>query len=317
MNIVLVEPLSVPDAVIDNFEKEFKNNGHGFTFYNDRNEDPEILIERCRDADVVILTNIPFPASVIDSCKNLKMISVAFTGVDHIDLGACKKRGISVSNSAGFSTDSVAELVIGHILMKLRNLIECDEAVRNGETRAGLIGTTLKGKTLGIAGTGAIGLRVAEIASVFGCRLLGWSRSKRDDAVKAGIEYVSIETLFQESDIISLHVPLTDKTKNLVDSSLISKMKKNALLVNASRGGVIDSIALADALNGNKIGGACIDVFETEPPISEDHPLSNSQRTVLAPHVAFATDESFKLRADIVFNNIRTWIDGNPVNKII
>jgi phosphoglycerate dehydrogenase-like enzyme len=317
VNIVLVEPLSVPDVVIENAKKEFEKYGHKFTAYSDRKEDPETLIERIADADVVILTNIPFPASIIEGCKNLKMISVAFTGVDHIDLEACKKRGITVSNAAGFCTDSVAELVIGHILMKLRNLLECDEAVRNGETRAGLVGTTLKGKTLGIVGTGAIGLRVAEIASVFGCRLLGWSRSKRDEAVKAGLEYVSIETLFQESDIISLHVPLTDGTKNLVDHKLLSKMKSNALLINASRGAVVDSSALSEALNGNEIGGACIDTFETEPPIKTDHALLNSDKTILAPHVAFATDESFKLRAEIVFNNIRTWIDGNPVNKII
>ncbi len=317
MNIVLIEPISVPDSVIENFRRDFENQGHSFISYNDRTEDPDVLIERGKDADVVVLTNLPFPEKVINSCGKLKMISVGFTGVDHIDTEACRRKGIVVSNSAGYSTDSVAELVIGHILMKLRNLIECDEAVRNSETREGLVGTTLKGKTLGIVGTGAIGIRVAEIASVFGCRLLGWSRSRREDAEKAGIEYVELERLFSESDIVSLHVPLTDSTKNLVSGSLISRMKENALLVNAARGPVVDSRALADALNSGSIGGACIDVFETEPPIDQDHPLLNSERTVLAPHVAFATDESFLLRADIVFNNIKSWIEGNPVNRIV
>ena len=228
-----------------------------------------------------------------------------------------EKKGITVSNSAGYSTDSVAELVIGHILMKLRNLIECDEAVRNRETRAGLVGNTLKGKTLGVVGTGAIGLRVAEIAAVFGCSILAWSRSKRDEAVKMGIEYVELEDLFKESDIISLHVPLTSATKNLVSASLISKMKKNALLVNAARGPVVDSEALAGALNSGSIGGACIDVFETEPPIDGDHPLLNADGALLAPHVAFATAESFLIRADIIFNNINAWLDGKPVNRIV
>ncbi len=226
MNIVVIEPIAVSDSVMEEFEKKFEAEGHSFKAYSDRDEDPDVLIERGRDADVIVLTNLPFPEKVINSCKNLKMISVGFTGVDHIDIKACRKKGITVSNSAGYSTDSVAELVIGHILMKLRNLLECDEAVRNSETRAGLVGNTLKGKTLGIVGTGAIGLRVAEIAAVFGCRLLAWSRSKKDEALNMGIEYVELKELFKESDIISLHVPLSDATNNLVDATLISRMKK-------------------------------------------------------------------------------------------
>ena len=317
MNIVVIEPIAVSDSVMENFRKEYEAEGHVFTVYNDRNEDPDVLIERGRDADVIVLTNLPFPKKVIDGCKNLKMLTVGFTGVDHVDTDACRERGIVVSNAAGYSTDSVAELVIAHILMKLRNLIECDEAVRNSETRAGLVGNTLKGKTLGIVGTGAIGLRVAEIAAVFGCRLLGWSRSKRDEAVRMGIEYVELDELFSESDIISLHVPLNAETKNLVGSSLISKMKSSSILVNAARGAVVDSESLADALNSGKIRGACIDVFETEPPIDAEHPLLNADGAILAPHVAFATEESFLLRADIVFSNIKSWLGGSPVNRIV
>ena len=317
MNIVVIESISVSEEVMDSFRKEFEKAGHSFTVYSDRVEDPDVLIERGKDADVIVLTNLPFPKKAIDGCSKLKLISVGFTGVDHIDIEACREKGIVVSNAAGYSTDSVAELVIGQILMKLRNLIECDEAVRNSETRAGLVGNTLKGKTLGIVGTGSIGLRVAEIASVFGCRLIAWSRTEKDEAVKAGIEYVKLEELFSESDIISLHVPLTESTRNLVNRSLISRMKKSALLVNAARGPVVDSEALADALNSGSIGGACIDVFETEPPIDGEHPLLNADGAILAPHVAFATEESFLIRADIIFNNINAWLGGNPVNRII
>ena len=317
MNIVLIEPLSVSRPVVDGFREKFEKAGHNFISYKDRVEDPDVLAERGKDADIIVLTNLPFGRSVIEKCKNLKMISVGFTGVDHIDLEACRKQGITVSNSAGYSTDSVAELVIGHILMKLRNLNECDKAVREGKTKEGLVGTTLKGKTLGIVGTGAIGIRVAEIASAFGCRLTGWSRSKREDALKAGIEYVSLEKLFSESDIISLHLPFNEKTENLVGSELVSKMKKTAILVNAARGGVVDSNALAEALNSGRIGGACIDVFETEPPIKSDHPLINTPDTILSPHVAFATDQSFLIRADVVFGNIFSWLDGKTVNRVI
>ena len=317
MNIVVIEPIAVSDSVMDRFRKEFEEAGHSFTAYSDRVENPDVLIERGKDADVIVLTNLPFPKKVIDSCSSLKLISVGFTGVDHIDIEACREKNIVVSNAAGYSTDSVAELVIGQVLMKLRNLIECDEAVRNSETRAGLVGNTLKGKTFGIVGTGTIGLRVSEIASVFGCRLIGWSRTKREEAVNAGIKYVELEDLFAESDIISLHVPLTDATRKLINSSLISRMKKNAILVNAARGPVVDSAALSDALNSGKIGGACIDVFETEPPIDGKHPLLNADGAILAPHVAFATVESFLIRADIIFNNINAWLGGNPVNRIV
>ncbi len=317
MKIVIAESLSVPDSVLESYKKDFENKGHVFVSYNDRPADEDTVMERCKDADIAVFTNLPFPEEVINNCKNLKMISVGFTGVDHVNIESCKKRGIVVSNASGYSTDSVAELVIAHILMKLRNLLECNEAARNGRTGAGLTGTIFKGKTLGIAGTGLIGTRVAELASVFGCRILGWSRSKRKEALKAGVEYVELESLFSESDIVSVHLPLSDETKGIIDRSLISRMKKNAIFVNAARGAVVDSKALAEALNSGSIKGACIDVFETEPPVDKHHPLLNSKNTVLSPHVAFASKESFLLRAEIVFNNIKSWLENKPVNRVV
>ncbi len=316
MNIVLLEPLSIPKELLDGYGDRLRNLGHTFTSFAERTEDEEVLTQRAKDADIAVIANVKFPAAVINSCPRLKLISIAFTGVDHVDLESCRKRGIAICNAAGYSTDSVAELVIGHILMKLRNLAECDHAVRSGLTKTGLVGNTLKGKTVGIAGTGSIGLRTAELLKTFGCELLGWSRSERKEAKELGMRYVSIEELFSSSDIISLHLPLNDKTRGLVDGKLISLMKRGAVLVNASRGPVVDSRALAAALGSGAIRGACIDVFETEPPIAGDHPLLNAKGALLSPHVAFATEESFVLRAEIVFGNIEAWLSGRPRNLV-
>lgn len=316
MNIVLLEPLAVSADVLERCSGKLVREGHSFRSYPDRTEDPVLLSERARGSDIAIIANIKFPAEVIRNCPDLKMISVAFTGVDHVDLKACRERGITVCNSAGYSTDSVAELVVGQILMRLRNLSECDRAVRSGKTKDGLVGNTLKGKTVGIVGTGSIGLRTAEILKAFGCSLLGWSRSERKEAKALGISYVPLDELFSKSDIVSLHLPLTEKTSGLVGISLLSRMKKNAILVNASRGPVVDSRALAGALDEGLIKGACIDVFENEPPIDKSHPLLSAKGTVLSPHVAFATEESFALRADIVFGNIEAWLSGRPVNIV-
>eukprot|EP00903_Cladosiphon_okamuranus_P003602 g3600.t1 len=179
---------------------------------------------------------------------------------------------------------------------------------RQGKTRAGLVGSLLKGKTVGIVGTGAIGIRTAELCKAFGCKLLAYSRSQRQEAIDLGMEYVSLEKLLSESDIVSLHLPLAPGTQLLIGAQEIALMKSDAIILNVARGGVLDSQALADALNNGTIGGAAIDVFETEPPLDTSHPLLHSANTIVAPHVAFASAEAFDLRADIVFDHIRNWL---------
>ena len=317
MKIVLLEPLGIRGGKLKQFTEKLQQAGHEFVAYPDRIEDDDILIERAMGADVLMITNLPLSGKVIKACPQLKMISVAFTGIDHIDMEACRKNDVMVCNASGYANQAVAELVFGMIITLKRSIISCNKAVREGKTRQGLIGQELLGSRMGIVGTGAIGTKVAEIARTFGCKLYGYDIDQNEQALQMGLEYIPLEQLMQESDIITLHVPLLDATRHLIDHSMIDLMKPSAILINAARGPVIDNQALAHALNQGKIAGAGIDVFEMEPPIPEDHPLLQANNTVLTPHVAFATEQSFIKRARIVFNNIHDWLDGYPKNVML
>ncbi|HOB19515.1 MAG TPA: 2-hydroxyacid dehydrogenase [Candidatus Atribacteria bacterium] len=316
MRIVMLEPLGISDEKLDRLAMGINAKGHELVAYDRRPGDEEDLCRRALDADAVIIANMPLGAGVIRRCPNLKMISVAFTGVDHVALEACRERGIVVCNAAGYSTQSVAELTFGLIFALLRNIVKCDSAVRQGGTKDGLIGFDLWGKTLGIVGTGAIGTRVAEIGRVFGLRILACSRSERAEVKALGAEYTDLDTLLMESDIVTLHVPLNDSTRGLIKADKLKLMKKTALLINTARGPVVDNAALADALNRGSIAGAGIDVFDMEPPLPEDYCLLGAPNTILTPHVAFATKEALERRADIAFDNIIAWLEGRVQNNV-
>ncbi|QTL97789.1 hydroxyacid dehydrogenase [Iocasia frigidifontis] len=316
MKIVMLESISISEKELRKYRKKLEDAGHQLIVYQDRVEDENLLIERAGDADILIITNLPLSEKVINSCPNLKMISVAFTGVDHIDMKACKANDVLVCNSSGYADQAVAELVFGMIISIMRNIKSCDDVTRSGGTRSGLIGNEIAGKVFGIVGIGSIGLKVAEIAKTLGCKLLGYATHQREEALNLGVEYLSLDELMKKSDIVSLHVPLVESTRNLIDREKLSLMKESAILINTSRGPVVDSKALADVLNNQKIAGAGIDVFEMEPPIPERHPLLNSKNTILTPHAAFATEESFVKRAAIVFDNIEKYLAGSPQNVI-
>lgn len=316
MKIITMEPLGIPTAKILELAAELKTLGHEFIYHETKETDQENLIKRCRDAEILILANQPLSRQVIESCPHLKMLSVAFTGVDHIDLVACREKGVIVSNAAGYSTNAVAELVFGLAISVIRNIVPCDGRTRAGSTKDGLVGFELYGKKFGVIGAGAIGSRVAEIAAAFGCKVLAHSRTKKARLEQISVEFVSLPELLSTCDFVSLHVPLTEQTKNLIDKKALDAMKPGAVLINTARGGVVDSAALAEALNSGKLAGAGIDVFEMEPPIPSAHPLAAAKNTVLTPHVAFASDEALYARAQIVFANIRKWLDGAPQNLV-
>ena len=313
MKLVIIEPLGVDQNKLLSMAQAVLPQDIEITYYDTRVSDTDTLINRGRDADIIAVSNLPLNADVISGCTNLKMLAVAFTGVDHIAMDACRQEGITVCNCAGYSTAAVADLVFGMVVALYRNLIPCNEAVRREGTKEGLIGFELEGKTFGIIGTGAIGLRVASIAQAFGCRVLAYSRTKKD---VPGITYTDLETLLKNSDIVSLHTPLTPETRGLIGEKELSSMKPSAILINTARGPVVDSAALADALNCGKIAGAGVDVFEMEPPVPADHPLLNAKNLIATPHVAFATREALVKRAAIVFDNIDRWIKGTPANVI-
>ncbi|MDF2886203.1 MAG: D-isomer specific 2-hydroxyacid dehydrogenase NAD-binding protein [Lacrimispora sp.] len=315
MNIVLLESLGIPDILLNEYAKPLIDAGHSFTAF-EKNTDTKVQIEQAKNADVIMVANMPLSGEVIDACKNLKFIDVAFTGVDHVDLATARKNTISISNAAGYSTEAVAELTLCLMLSLLRNVIQTDTRCREGKTKDGLVGCELMGKTIGIIGAGAIGSRTAELCKAFGCRVLGYKRTITGSEPDF-MEFVSLEELLSNSDIVSLHCPLNEDSRHLINRDTIAKMKQGAYIINAARGPVVDSAALAEALNSGYLAGAGIDVFENEPPIDTSHPLLNCKNTIVTPHIAFASAESMKLRAQIVFENLRKWMEGDQINKIL
>jgi len=311
MKLVIIEPLGVEKGKLLEMAKETLGDTLEIVYYDNKVTDTETLIKRGQDADIIAVSNLPLNKDVINGCKNLKMLAVAFTGVDHIAMDACKERNIIVSNCAGYSNAAVSDLVFGLLISIYRNIIACNDVVRASGTKDGLVGFELEGKKFGVVGTGAIGTRVAMIAKAFGCEVFAYSRT-----VKAieGVTFVDLETLLSTCDVVSLHVPLNDKTKGLINKEKLSLMKSNAVLINTSRGPVVDSNALADALNEGKISGAGVDVFEIEPPIAVDHVLLSAKNLIATPHVAFATREALVKRAVIVFDNVKAYLAGKPQN---
>ncbi|MEW9093601.1 MAG: 2-hydroxyacid dehydrogenase [Clostridiaceae bacterium] len=314
MKIVVLEPLGLAEEEIVSAFRNILGEAHELVIHNDRVDDIEKLKERAAGADVLVIANMPLKGEVIRSVENLKLISVAFTGVDHVDLEACKERNILVCNSAGYSTSSVAELTFGLILSLLRNIVPLDGKTREGKTKDGYSQRDLCGKTLGIVGAGSIGLEVARIGKAFGCNVIAYNRSVKDNLKEMDIKQTTLEKVLSESDIVSIHVPLNENTKGLINKEKIALMKESAILINTARGPIIDNEALAKALMEGKIAGAGIDVFDMEPPLPLDYPLLHTPDTVVAPHVGFATKEAMIRRAKIVFENILKWIEGSPQN---
>ena len=311
MKLVIIEPLGVDENLLMDIAQKAVGDSLEIVAYPTKVTDTETLIERGKDADIIMVANLPLNADVINGCKNLKLLAVAFTGIDHIAMDACKARGITVCNCAGYSTAAVADLVFGLLISLYRNIIPCNQVVREEGTKDGLVGFELEGKKFGVVGTGAIGTRVANIAKAFGCEVYAYSRTKKD---LDGVTYVTLDELMSSCDVISLHVPLNDSTKGLINADNIAKMKESAVLINTARGPVVDSQALADALNEGKIAGAAVDVFENEPPVAKDHQLLQAKNLIATPHVAFATKEALIKRAIINFDNVKYWMEGNPIN---
>ena len=308
MTITCVEPLGIDKERFEQLKKRYAGHGHTFNYYLDRDESPEAMCQRMRDADIAVVSNIRLPREVLEQCTRLKFISVAFTGLDHIDLGYCGAKGIDVSNAAGYSTTAVSELAIGMMIDLLRHVTRLDGATREGKGRGAFLGRELRGKTVGVVGTGAIGTATIRLLLAFGCKVLAYNRSRHADVEAMGAEYTELDNLLRRSDIVSLHVPLTPDTKGLINRERLRLMKPTALLVNTARGPVCDIASVADALKSGILAGAAFDVFEQEPPLPANHPLTGIENCLPTPHIAFATEESFAERADIVFNHVDEYL---------
>ncbi len=280
---------------------------------------PDELLQRARDAELILTNKVVLSAESIAKLEKLQYIGILATGINVVDVSAAAARGIIVSNVPSYSTPSVAQMVFAHILNHTQHVAQHAEAVSSGRWSSAIDFcfwnfplVELAGKTIGIVGLGQIGRAVARLAVAFEMRVLATTRS----ATIAGgnIKIVELDTLLQESDIVTLHCPLTPDTKHLVDRQRLNLMKKSALLINTSRGLLVDETALADALNSEQIAGAGVDVLSEEPP--RESPLFAAKNCYITPHIAWATLASRQRLLNAVVENAKSFLAGKPQNVV-
>ncbi len=292
-----------------------------YTVY-DQTEDDQVA-ERIGDADIVMTNRKKITPAVLTACPNLKFVSTLGTGYDMIDVPACRARGVEVCNIPGYSTISVSQHAFTLLLHLATDINGYRKAVLDGrwtgqpDFRYQTIPfIELDGKTVGIYGCGAIGGRMATLCAAFGMRVLGYRRSATIGK-QGDIEFVTKERLLAESDFISLHCPLTDETRGLVDRTFLSQMKKGAFLINTSRGAVVDEEALYEALVAGQLRGAGLDVMVKEPPLP-DNPLLTLDNCIITPHCAWTSLETRHRLVDILAANIRSFVtSGRGIHRVL
>lgn len=273
---------------------------------------PEEALERVKDAEVIIINKVKVTRELIDAAPSLRLICEAATGVNNIDLDAAAEKGIPVRNVAGYSTDAVVQETFMHLLSLAGNAPYFDETVKSGAYSASPIFTDvtkpfveLAGKTMGIIGMGNIGTKVAQVAEAFGMKVVYFSTSGTSHCDK--YPSLSIEDLMSESDVVSVHAPLNERTNGLIGAGELALMKKSAFILNMGRGGIIDEAALAEAISSGRIAGAALDVFCKEP-LPADSPLlhtTHPERLRFTPHTAWASVEARRRLADGIAENIK------------
>ena len=279
--------------------------------------------ERVKDADIILANKAPLNESTLKDAPNVKLICLLATGFDNVDLAYCRSRGIKVTNVVNYCTSTVAQHTLLLALALSEKITFYDDYVKSGaysaQDRFSNFDRTfydLEGKTWGIIGMGTIGRRVAGLAQAFGCRVIFYSASGKSTCTD--YERVEFDTLLQESDILSLHCPLSDRTRGLINKDALSKMKETAILVNVARGPVVDTQALYDALVADQIAGAGLDVLEQEP-MAKDNPLArikDSSKLIITPHMAWASLESRTRLVDAVVKNIEACLAGENRNVV-
>jgi phosphoglycerate dehydrogenase-like enzyme len=310
MNIKIIEPIGQSEAAIrSRLRDPLETGGHRLLICDTRGLTDADLIQKVSDADILLLSNRTLSRAVIEGCSILKLICVAFTGIDHVDQDACKARGIVLHNASGYAVHAVSELAIGLIIALLRRVVSADATVRAAGDNRELVGKELFGKTLGVIGCGAIGLQVARLGNAFGCHVLGFERHvhRIDDVT---IERVELDELLSRSDIVSLHLPLTPETRGFIGREQLARMKPSAILINTARGPVVEQSALIEALHQNRLAGAGIDVFDAEPPLPAKNPIFTAPNTVLLPHIGFETVEAMSAKAGIALHHLENFLSG-------
>lgn len=282
---------------------------------------PEEVLQHVGDAEIALTNKTVFDANIIAQLKNTKYIGVLATGYNVVDTKAARERGIVVTNIPAYSTDSVAQMVFAHLLNVSNHVDHYAEETRNGVWsrcpdfcywNTPLF--ELAGKTIGIVGLGHIGMKVAQIAQAFGMNVLAYT-SKSPAQLPEWIRKTTLDGLFGASDVVSLHCPLTDTTRELMNSASIEKMRDGAILINTGRGPLVNEADVADALTSGKLGAYCADVLSSEPP-SASNPLIGAPNAFITPHVAWATIEARLRLMDIAVNNIKSFLAGSPTNVV-
>jgi glycerate dehydrogenase len=290
---------------------------------------PLDVIENASDAEVILTNKVPLGRDMLDLLTRLKYIGVLATGYNVVDTAYAAQLEIPVTNIPGYSRDSVAQTVFAYILKIANAVDDYDRSVKNGDWEAcedfsylRTVPSELAGKTLGIVGYGDIGGKIAAIGRAFGLRIL--AAAKGDGSAPSGaaadgdaglVEILPMEQVFAGADYISLSVPLTDSTRGLVNESLLGRCRRGTVLINTSRGAVVDESAVLDALDDGQLAWYAADVYATEPP-KPGSALIHHPRTIFTPHVAWASAEARKRAIAIAAENIRAWADGEPVNVV-
>ncbi len=293
----------------------------GRTWRDHSSTPPELVLERARGAEVVVTNKVSMPAEIIERLPGLRLIACAATGVDNVDVNAARRCGVAVCNVRGYALHSVPEHVFAMLLALRRNLLRYRQAVQDGEWARSdsfcLVNDPiddLAGASLGIVGAGALGRAVAKLGEAFGMQVL---LAERRGVEKMRPQRVAFERVLSDADVISVHLPLTPQTRNLIGADELACMKPSAILINTARGGVVDEAALLVALRGGYLGGACLDVLGTEPPLA-DHPLISARlpNLLITPHIAWASRQAQQRLADEVVNNIDAFFRGESRNRV-
>lgn len=280
---------------------------------------PEETIANIGDAEIVLCNKVLITPEVMDACPNMKYIGLFATGYNNVDVEYAAKKGIAVCNAGQYSTNAVAQQVFAYILDHFSRIRDYDNAVKNGEWESSpafsyfpIPTAELAGKTLSIVGYGSIGKKVSEIGAAFGMNIVVSTRTQPKDCP---YEVTDLMTAVEKADVLTFHCPLTDKTAGIINSQLISHMKPTAMLVNTSRGPVVNEADLAQALNSGKIAAAYLDVLVKEP-MSPETPIKGAKNCFITPHTAWAPLETRQRLINIVCDNIRAWQNGSPQNKV-
>ncbi len=282
---------------------------------------PEEVVARVGFADAVLTNKVKLTRETINHLPNLRYIGVTATGYNIVDVATARAKGITVTNVPAYSTESVAQHTFALVLELATHVGLHSRSVQDGDWAASpdfsywrrpLV--ELHGRTFGIVGLGKIGQAVARIALAMGMRVIASHKHPQRDAMQ-GVTFVDLPTVFQESDVVSLHCPLSDSNKGFVNREMLGKMKKSAFFINVSRGGLVNEIDLADALNSGRIAGAGLDVL-TEEPAAAENPLVQARNCIITPHIAWATQAARRRLMGVVVENLKAFLDGKELNRI-